>query len=219
VLEAHLHAEHVTVRRIELELVVIPKPVEFRTLGQSPDWRQRLGRQRGGQCEKTASRQHLLRWWHTACNGRSVEQSVHRPEVFKAGEPLPVRRRDPVIEAVAHVMDGLIPIGRFRFGLDSVLGLIPGLGDVIGAAIGMIIVMRAVQAGIPKIAIARMMTNIAIDCLVGAVPLLGDAFDFVFKSNRMNMQIYEQSWNTAGRRQATGSSSCCCLGRSPGWSG
>jgi len=122
-----------------------------------------------------------------------MAQSVHRPEVFRAGEPLPVRRRDPVIEAVAHVMDGLIPIGRWRFGLDSVLGLVPGLGDVIGAAIGMIIVLRAVQAGIPRVAIARMMTNIAIDCLIGAIPLLGDAFDFVFKSNRKNMQIYEQA--------------------------
>ena len=122
-----------------------------------------------------------------------MAQSVHRPEVFRAGEPLPVRRRDPVIEAIAHVMDGLIPVGRWSFGLDSVIGLIPGLGDIIGAAIGMIIVLRAVQAGIPRIAIARMMTNIAIDCLVGAIPLLGDAFDFVFKSNRKNMQIYEQS--------------------------
>jgi hypothetical protein len=118
--------------------------------------------------------------------------------VYKAGEPLPVRRRDPVIEAIAHVMDGLIPVGRWSFGLDSVVGLIPGLGDIIGAAIGMIIVLRAVQAGIPRIAIARMMTNIAIDCLVGAVPLLGDAFDFVFKSNRKNMQIYEESLERRG---------------------
>jgi len=131
--------------------------------------------------------------WHTACKGKNMAESVRHPEVFRAGEPLPVRRRDPVIEKIAYVMDGLIPIGRWRFGLDSVVGLIPGLGDVIGAAIGMIIVLRAVQAGIPRIAIARMMTNIAIDTLIGAIPLLGDAFDFVFKSNRMNMQIYEES--------------------------
>src|SRR5262245_56400409 len=126
---------------------------------------------------------------------------VHNPEVFRAGEPLPVRRRDPVIEMIAHVMDGLIPIGRWRIGLDSVVGLVPALGDVIGAAIGMLIVVRAVQAGIPRIAIARMMTNIAIDTLVGAIPLLGDAFDFVFKSNRKNMQIYEES--VGGRSTAS----------------
>jgi hypothetical protein len=122
-----------------------------------------------------------------------MAQFTHHPEVFRAGQPLPIRRRDPVIEAIAHVMDGLIPIGRWRIGLDSVIGLVPGLGDVIGAAIGLIIVLRAVQAGIPRIAIARMMTNIAIDTLVGAIPLLGDAFDFVFKSNAMNMRIYEEA--------------------------
>src|SRR3954465_4741744 len=62
----------------------------------------------------------------------------------------------------------------------------------------MIIVIRAVQAGIPRIAVARMMTNIAIDTLIGAIPVLGDAFDFAFKANMKNLRIYEQSLN-AGR--------------------
>src|SRR3954464_14970672 len=119
---------------------------------------------------------------------------VRNPEVYRAGEPLPVpRRRDPFIEMIAHVMDGLIPIGRFSIGLDSIIGLIPGIGDIIGALIGMLIVLRAVQAGIPRVAIARMMTNIAIDTFVGAIPLIGDAFDFVYKSNKMNMRIYEEA--------------------------
>lgn len=121
-----------------------------------------------------------------------MANSVREPEVFPAGKPLPLRR-DPVIQAIAHVMDGLIPIGRWRIGLDSVVGLIPGLGDIIGAAIGMLIVVRAVQAGIPRIAVAHMMTNIAIDTLVGAIPLVGDAFDFVYKSNLKNMRIYEEA--------------------------
>jgi hypothetical protein len=121
-----------------------------------------------------------------------VTNTVHRPEVIPPGVPLP-KRRDPVIDMIAHIMDGLIPIGRWRIGLDSVVGLIPGLGDIIGAAIGMVIVMRAVQAGIPRIAIAHMMTNIAIDTLVGAIPFVGDAFDFVYKSNTKNMRIYEEA--------------------------
>ena len=122
-----------------------------------------------------------------------MPNSVHRPEVIPPGVPLPQRRRDPVIDMIAHVMDGLIPIGRWRIGLDSIVGLIPGLGDMIGAAIGMVIVLRAVQAGIPRIAIAHMMTNIAIDTLVGAIPLVGDAFDFVYRSNTKNMRIYEEA--------------------------
>jgi hypothetical protein len=124
-----------------------------------------------------------------------MANSVRQPEVFPAGTPLPMRRRDPVIDAIAHVMDGLIPIGRWRIGLDSFLGLIPGLGDILGAAIGMVIVVRAVQAGIPRVAIAHMMTNVAIDTLVGAIPFLGDAFDFIYKSNAKNMRIYEDALN------------------------
>src|SRR3954465_3307907 len=57
----------------------------------------------------------------------------------------------------------------------------------------MIIVIRAVQAGIPRIAVARMMTNIAIDTMIGAIPVVGDAFDFAFKANLKNLRIYEQS--------------------------
>jgi hypothetical protein len=90
-------------------------------------------------------------------------------------------------------MDGVIPIGPWSFGLDPLIGLIPGIGDLIGAMISMLIVMRAVQAGVPRIAVARMMTNIAVDTFVGSIPILGDAFDFAHKSNLKNLQIYEQS--------------------------
>ena len=90
-------------------------------------------------------------------------------------------------------MDGVIPIGRWSIGLDPLLGLLPGIGDLIGAVISMLIVVRAVQAGVPRIAVARMMTNIAIDTLVGSIPILGDAFDFAYKSNLKNLRIYEDS--------------------------
>ena len=111
-------------------------------------------------------------------------------EVYRAGERLPAR--DPWIEHLAYLMDGAIPIGRWSFGLDPLLGLLPGVGDLIGALISMVIVMRAVQAGIPRIAVARMTANIAIDTLIGSIPILGDAFDFAYKSNLKNLRIYEQ---------------------------
>jgi hypothetical protein len=129
-----------------------------------------------------------------ACSDKAVGTHIHDPEVFRAGERLPVRR-DPFAEKIAWVMDGLIPIGRWSIGLDSIIGLIPGLGDIAGALIGMLIVLRAVQAGIPRIVIARMMTNIAIDTFIGAIPLLGDAFDFLYKSNAKNLRIYEEALN------------------------
>ena len=111
--------------------------------------------------------------------------------------------RDPVIEKIAWIMDGAIPLGgRFSIGLDSVLGLLPGLGDIIGALIGMTIVLRAMQAGVHKVAIARMTTNIAIDTLVGAIPLLGDIFDVVYKSNIKNLRIYEEALASGNRSDA-----------------
>jgi len=102
--------------------------------------------------------------------------------------------RDPVIEKIAWIMDGAIPLGgRITIGLDSILGLVPGIGDILGALIGMTIVLRAMQAGVPKVAIARMTTNIAIDTLVGSIPLLGDVFDVVYRSNIKNLRIYEEA--------------------------
>jgi hypothetical protein len=65
--------------------------------------------------------------------------------------------------------------------------------------VSVFIVWRAAQAGVPRAAIARMLTNVAIDSMLGAVPFLGDLFDFVFKANSKNLRIYEDSLN--GRRQ------------------
>jgi len=117
-------------------------------------------------------------------------------EVYSPGERLPAR--DPWIEHLARLMDGAIPIGRWTIGIDPLLGLFPGIGDLIGAFISMLIVTRAVQAGIPRIAVARMLTNVAIDTLVGAIPLAGDVFDFAFKANLKNLRIYEESLSSRG---------------------
>src|ERR1700730_17769174 len=106
-------------------------------------------------------------------------------QVFRSDEHLPVR--DTWIEKLAYLMDGAIPIGRWSIGLDPLLGLVPGIGDLVGALISMLIVMRAVQAGIPRIAVARMIANIAIDTLIGAIPLVGDMLDFVYKSDLQNL--------------------------------
>jgi Domain of unknown function (DUF4112) len=122
-----------------------------------------------------------------------------QPEVYRSDDPLPVH--DPWVATIAWLMDGVIPLGRFSIGLDPLLGLIPGIGDILGAAISMLIVVRAVQMGIPRIAVARMMTNIAIDTLVGAIPLAGDAFDFAFRANLKNLRIYEEA--LLSRRSST----------------
>jgi hypothetical protein len=115
----------------------------------------------------------------------------NRTEVYRPGERLPAR--DRWIASLAQIMDDAIPIGRWSIGLDPLIGLIPGIGDVIGALISMVIVVRAVQLSLPRIVIARMVTNIATDTLVGSIPVLGDAFDFAYKSNLKNLRLYEDS--------------------------
>jgi hypothetical protein len=100
---------------------------------------------------------------------------------------------DPWIERIAWLMDNSIPVGRWSIGLDGLLGLVPGFGDLAGACIAMIIVSRAVAAGVPRIAVARMMANIAIDSLLGTIPVLGDLFDFAYKANMKNLRIYEET--------------------------
>jgi hypothetical protein len=96
-------------------------------------------------------------------------------------------------------MDSAIPIGRWRIGLDGLLGLVPGLGDTASAMISLLIVPRAMQAGLPQIAIARMVANIGIDALVGAVPVVGDLFDFGYKANMKNAAIYREALRSGHR--------------------
>ena len=107
--------------------------------------------------------------------------------------PIQYVEEDPLIEWLAWLMDNSIRIGPLSLGLDGFLGLIPGIGDMAGAAVSSLIIVRAMQAGIPKSAVMRMVMNVALDSLAGAVPLFGDVFDFAFKSNTYNVQIYRES--------------------------
>jgi Domain of unknown function (DUF4112) len=91
------------------------------------------------------------------------------------------------VEAIARWMDyAFVLPGGFRFGFAGFIGLIPGLGDVMDALISLYIVNRALQLGIPRVGVARMVLNVAIEGLLGAAPFVGDLFDVVFKANRRN---------------------------------
>jgi hypothetical protein len=82
-----------------------------------------------------------------------------------------------------------IPGTKLRFGFDSIIGLIPGIGDLITTLLGAYIVVRAQELGAPKLLLARMILNLVIDSLVGAVPIFGDIFDFAFKSHVRNVRL------------------------------
>jgi Domain of unknown function (DUF4112) len=84
-----------------------------------------------------------------------------------------------------------IPGTRYRVGLDGLIGLVPGLGDVIGTLLSAYILFEAIQLGTPKTLLLRMVGNIALETLVGAIPILGDIFDIVWKANRKNADLLD----------------------------
>lgn len=102
--------------------------------------------------------------------------------------PEAARRR---IEAMEQLLEKsfIMPVINRKFGLDFLLGLVPVVGDVVAAAMGSWIVWEARNIGLSRWKIARMLGNIGVDLALGAVPLLGDAADFVFRSNTRNLRI------------------------------
>lgn len=105
-----------------------------------------------------------------------------------ARDPAAIRRR---IEAMEMLLERsfVIPGVNRAIGLDSIVGLVPVVGDVITAAMGAYIVWEARNLGMPKWQLWRMAGNIGFDALVGAVPVAGDLFDLMFRSNSRNLRI------------------------------
>ena len=105
--------------------------------------------------------------------------------------PADVRRR---MEAMERLLERslTIPGTKIPVGLDSVVGLIPVIGDAIAAALGAYLLWEARNLGLPKWKLWRMAGNIAFDAAVGAVPVAGDIFDFAFRSNSRNLRLVKR---------------------------
>ena len=98
---------------------------------------------------------------------------------------------DENLDLLAHVLDDWfrIPGTSIRFGLDGIVGLIPGIGDILGGLASCIIVVAAWFRGVPYIGLLRMVVNLGVEVIIGAVPFLGDAFDIAWKANRRNYAL------------------------------
>jgi hypothetical protein len=109
----------------------------------------------------------------------------------------PARPSDPLARArtLARLLDSAVkvPGTGVRFGADAVLGLIPGLGDVAGAALAGYLVLLAQRLGAPRAVVLRMLANVAVDTAAGSVPLVGDLFDVAYKSNTRNLALLERA--------------------------
>ena len=103
------------------------------------------------------------------------------------------------VQALAWLLDNSIPVpgtGGRRFGIDALIGLVPGIGDAVSGAIGLLVVWRGSRMGLPRIAVTRMLLNTLIDVSIGAIPILGDAFDLWFKANTRNLGLMRRYLET-----------------------
>lgn len=134
----------------------------------------------------------------TSLLNRSRDEARAEPELLIHDEEERILRS---LKMVARLMDDQfeIPGTGIRFGLDSVAGLVPAVGDLATAAISVWIVAQARRLGVSRWTTARMGWNVLVDTVLGAVPLVGDAFDFAWKSNRKNMALLEK--HLARRRE------------------
>jgi Domain of unknown function (DUF4112) len=114
--------------------------------------------------------------------------------------PMPLRSRtgagrqlfaDENLDLLAHLLDDCfrIPGTSFRFGIDGIIGLVPGLGDILGGLASCIIVIAAWFRGVPYVTLVRMGINIGIEVLIGSIPIAGDLFDIAWKANRRNYAL------------------------------
>jgi Domain of unknown function (DUF4112) len=126
-----------------------------------------------------------------------------KPEILppensaSAPAPLTLRKRaerwfsDENIDLYAHLLDDWfrIPFTPIRIGLDGLIGLIPGLGDILAGIASFIIILAAWIRGVPYVTLVRMMVNLGLEVVIGSIPLFGDIFDIAWKANRRNYHL------------------------------
>ena len=121
---------------------------------------------------------------------RTLKSPVTRLRRLTLGQ----ERRLEVLRRISSLLDSAFPVPgtSFRVGLDPILGLLPGLGDLVSPLFTFGIIWQAREIGVPRVVVMRMIFNVAIDTLVGLVPVAGDLFDFAWKSNDRNIALLEQ---------------------------
>jgi hypothetical protein len=121
----------------------------------------------------------------------AVEPQILSPRVGRSASLV----SDENLDMLSHLLDDCfrVPGTSIRFGLDGIAGFIPGIGDVLGGAASCIIILAAWLRGVSYVTITRMVANVGIETLVGAVPVLGNLFDIGWKANRRNYALLTRS--------------------------
>lgn len=116
-----------------------------------------------------------------------VPAELGQPDAQRALRVQRLRAFGALLDSAIHV-----PGTPIRFGLDPLLGLVPGVGDAVGTLFSVYIILQAAQLGASKSTLARMTVNVGIDGLIGTIPVLGDLFDFGWKANGRNLALLER---------------------------
>ncbi len=106
------------------------------------------------------------------------------------------------LDSIATLMDTafVVPGTGVRFGFDGLIGLVPGIGDAVTTILSLYLVHEAWQLGAPKHVIGRMLANVALDGVVGSVPVAGDIFDVLWRANKRNMRLLREWMDREGLR-------------------
>lgn len=135
-------------------------------------------------------------------------RSLRAPASTVEGVAVPIPRALPSIEAdrrlgrlrkLAWFLDRSIPIGKWRIGADPLIGLLPGAGDWIGGLLSIYVLYEGARLGLPMRVLSRMGGNILVETIVGAVPFLGDLFDFAWQANARNVALIEEHYRPGMR--------------------
>ena len=132
----------------------------------------------------------------------------------RRAEVLPAEQRSHAdvergLDQLSRLMDGLfrIPGTGWRVGLDALVGLIPGVGDLATTAVSFYILAAGVRYRVPKATLLRMAANVGVDYLLGAVPVVGDLFDMAWKSNQMNVELLRRRASVTAEEAKSGRAS------------
>ena len=139
---------------------------------------------------------HAVRAYFTPMN------RAYQTLAFDISPPQSRAERIARIEWLSSLLDTaiVVPGTNFRFGLDALIGLVPGIGDAVTTALSLYLVHEAWQLGAPKHVITRMLANVALDGVIGAVPVAGDVFDVLWRANKRNMRILRDWMDRDGVR-------------------
>jgi hypothetical protein len=105
------------------------------------------------------------------------------------------------VRTLARLLDTQFEVAGYRFGLDGIIGLVPGVGDTLTALIGLYPLHVARKHGVGRLTLARMAGNLATDWLIGAIPLVGDVFDFAYKANTRNLKLLIDALEKVNREE------------------